>query len=215
MFVGRYLISAYGYDISKTSLIWCKLRTSLGQAGRLLSSALVCFLAFDQFLVPHHQYRFRRLSTLMLARLFLLVSTVLCFAHGVPFGIYLNFDSTWTCVITSSELIHYYAYFYYPVLHGFLPIFLSAFFSLLAYRNVRRLVRLQTALNRRRLDRQLTAMIFARVICFILFLLPYTIYRISLLSSGTPSKSNLYQYVVVQFIENVTLSWLSLHYGVR
>ena len=141
-----------------------------------------------------------------LAPLFRIVLTVLCFAHGVPFGIYLNFDSTSTCVITSSELIHYYAYFYYPVLHGFLPIFLSASFSLLAYRNVRRLVRLQTTLNRRRLDRQLTAMIFARVICCIILHLSYKIYRIYVLCLEVTAKYNSHQYVVVQFIENVTLS---------
>ncbi|CAF1264370.1 unnamed protein product [Rotaria sordida] len=43
----------------------------------------------------------------------------------------------------------------------------------MAYRNVRRIRRLQMSNTRRRLDQQLTAMILARVILFILCLLPY------------------------------------------
>ena len=54
--------------------------------------------------------------------------------------------------------------------NGLLPIFVSSLFSLLAYRNVRRIVRRQIPMDRRRLDQQLTAMIFMRVIFFILLL---------------------------------------------
>ncbi|CAF4991352.1 unnamed protein product, partial [Rotaria sp. Silwood1] len=43
----------------------------------------------------------------------------------------------------------------------------------MAYRNVRRIRRQQMSNARRRLDQQLTAMILARVILFVLCLLPY------------------------------------------
>lgn len=59
---------------------------------------------------------------------------------------------------------------------------ISILFSLLAYRNVRHLVQSRIRIQRRRLDRQMTAMIFARVIFFVLFLFPQTVNRISQLN---------------------------------
>ncbi|CAF3676024.1 unnamed protein product [Rotaria socialis] len=50
---------------------------------------------------------------------------------------------------------------------GMIPIVISALFSLLAYRNVRHIIRRQTPVFRRRLDRQLTAMILLRVSLFV------------------------------------------------
>ncbi|CAF2947236.1 unnamed protein product [Rotaria sp. Silwood2] len=44
----------------------------------------------------------------------------------------------------------------------------------MAYRNVRRIRRQQMSNTRRRLDKQLTAMILARMILFVVCLLPYT-----------------------------------------
>lgn len=214
VFFSRYLPIAYGHDLSKTSPIWCKLRTCVGQSLRLLSSSLICCAAFDQFLTTSPHYRLRRLSTLALARVLCIISAILCAAHGVPFGISFVIDSSSNCVLSSIHLTHYYAFFYYPLLHGFLPMSFSALFSLLAYRNVRHLILRQISLNRRRLDRQLTAMIFIRVIFFIIFLLPYTIHRIYLLSSSPIPRSNLYQHILSQLIEIVMHSWLSLHYAV-
>ncbi|CAF5159315.1 unnamed protein product, partial [Rotaria sp. Silwood1] len=47
----------------------------------------------------------------------------------------------------------------------------------MAFRNVRRIHRQQMSHTRRRLDQQLTAMILARVILFVLCLLPYIAQR--------------------------------------
>ncbi|CAF4861141.1 unnamed protein product, partial [Rotaria sp. Silwood1] len=47
----------------------------------------------------------------------------------------------------------------------------------MAFRNVRRIHRQQMSNTRRRLDQQLTAMILARVILFVLCLLPYIAQR--------------------------------------
>jgi hypothetical protein len=49
-------------------------------------------------------------------------------------------------------------------------------FSLLAYRNVRRIIRHQMPVFRRRLDRQLTAMVLARVTCVVSLGTPFIIY---------------------------------------
>jgi hypothetical protein len=64
------------------------------------------------------------------------------------------------------------------VLVGLLPIVIASVFSLLAFQNVRRIVRRQLPIVRRRLDRQMTAMVLIRVIFFICFSIPYITYRI-------------------------------------
>ncbi|CAF5172864.1 unnamed protein product, partial [Rotaria magnacalcarata] len=120
----------------------------------------------------------RRISSIQLARRLTLTAICIWIIHCIPYAIFYQIIPLNGCIITNTNLIHYYSYFYYPILHGLFPILTSCLFSLLAYRNVRHLVRRQLAVVRRRLDRQLTAMVFLRVIFFVLLLTPYTIYRI-------------------------------------
>ncbi|CAF1549010.1 unnamed protein product, partial [Adineta ricciae] len=61
---------------------------------------------------------------------------------------------------------------------GFLPIAIASTFSLFAYRNVRRVIRRQIPIERRRFDQQITAMVLTRVIVYVVLSLPYTIYRV-------------------------------------
>jgi hypothetical protein len=68
--------------------------------------------------------------------------------------------------------------FFYSLLAGLLPIVIASFFSLLTFRNIRHVVRPQLSIVRRRLDRQMTAMVLIRVIVYICLVLPYNIYRI-------------------------------------
>ena len=61
---------------------------------------------------------------------------------------------------------------------GLLPFFVSSLLSLLAYRNVRRIVRRQIPLIRRRLDQQMTAIALARVVSMILLVAPFLIFSL-------------------------------------
>ncbi|CAF4045710.1 unnamed protein product [Adineta steineri] len=74
--------------------------------------------------------------------------------------------------------VEYSTFFFYPVLGGFLPIVIASLFSILAYHNVRRIVRRQLPIVRRKLDKQITAMVLMRVIAFVCLVLPYNAYRI-------------------------------------
>ena len=140
--------------------------------------SIVCFVAIDQFLSTNPAPYLRQLSSLKMARYQICFATCLCLLHTIPFGVFSQIHPSLGCILSNSVLINYYSYFYFPILNGLLPIFVSSLFSMLAYRNVRHIVRRQVPLNRRRLDQQLTAMIFVRVIFFVWLQLPYTIYRI-------------------------------------
>ncbi|CAF0839303.1 unnamed protein product [Adineta steineri] len=200
-------------DPANTSLAWCKIKNFLTQTLRLLSSSMVCFAAFDQFLSTNPQHIIRQMSSLRLAHRLTIVAIFLWIGHDIPYAILYVIIPPSGCMITNVGLIRYHSFFYYPVLHGLIPILASSSFALLAYRNVRNLVRRQVAVERRRLERQLTAMIFIRVIFYVLLLIPYTIYRIYSLNV-TFTQANLYPYAINQLIYSIMSSVTNLNYTV-
>ncbi|CAF4804398.1 unnamed protein product, partial [Rotaria socialis] len=71
------------------------------------------------------------------------------------------------CNIYNTISKRYYTFFYFPIVTNVLPITTTITSSLLAYRNVRRIVCLQRPVFRRRLDRQMTAITLARIVVLI------------------------------------------------
>jgi hypothetical protein len=214
LFVIYILPVTYGSDPGNVSIAWCKLKNTVPQILRLLSTSMVCFAALDQFLSTNPQLRIRQISTIQLAHRLTFVAACLWTAHVIPYAIFFEIVPASGCIITSVELTRYYSFFYYPFLHGLLPILGSSLFSLFAYRNVRHLVRRQVPVVRRRLDRQLTAMVFVRVIFLVLFLLPYTVYRIYSLNV-TVSQANTYPYAIDRLVYSIMTSLTNLNYTVR
>jgi hypothetical protein len=214
IFISELLQFIYQNDVGNLSLIWCKIRTTLGEPCRLLIGSIICYEAFDQFLSTHHQVYFRQLTTLPLARYLISITYGIWFLQTIPYIIYYQIVPGFGCIIINEGLIHYYSYAYYIFLDGLIPIVVSSSFSLLAYRNVRRLILHRIPLERRRLDRQMTAMIFARVIVFVILMMPYTIFRIYILNNSTPP-SNALQYTINQFVSIVVVNLLTWIYSVR
>jgi hypothetical protein len=105
-------------------------------------------------------------------------------------------------------------FFFYPVLVGLLPIVIASSFSLLAFRNVRRIVRRQVPIERRRFDRQITAMILLRVVFFIFFTLPYIVHRIYIVNVPI-LQANLVPYAIGQLVQGIFISIADLNYTVR
>jgi hypothetical protein len=202
------------FDPGNVFLAWCKLKNVLPQMLRLVSTSIVCFAAVDQFLSTNPQPLIRQMSTLQLAHRLPFITICIWTIHSIPYAIFYQIIPSSGCVMTNVALTRYYAFFYYPILYGLFPIFVASFSSLLAYRNVRRLIRRQASVVRRRLDRQLTAMIFARVIVFVLLLTPYTTYRIYELNIKV-SQADLYPYAIDQLLYSITSLLLDLNYAVR
>ncbi|CAF4431028.1 unnamed protein product, partial [Adineta steineri] len=98
--------------------------------------------------------------------------------HSIALGSSYNIQPTFGCVLSNYVAVQYSTYFFFPVLIGLLPIVVASSFSILAYRNVRHIVRRQLPIVRRKLDKQITAMVLMRVIAFVYLVLPYATYRI-------------------------------------
>ena len=131
-----------------------------------------------------HRYSLRRLSTLKSARQLIFLNIVIWSLRGIPTLIFFEIRPSLGCSISNQFYARYYSIDYFYILLGFLSMSLMIIFSLIAFRNVRKIIRSQISCERRRLDRQLTAMVLIRVVFVIPLTLPYVIH-IMLLHSVT------------------------------
>ncbi|CAF1158460.1 unnamed protein product [Adineta steineri] len=104
--------------------------------------------------------------------------------------------------------------FSFGVIVGFLPIVIASSFSVLAYRNVRRIVRRQLPIVRRKLDKQITAMVLIRVIAYVCLVSPYNIYRIYAVNFPT-SRSVPMVYAVGRLLQTILLSINNINFVIN
>ncbi|CAF3100175.1 unnamed protein product [Rotaria sp. Silwood2] len=164
----------FNLDSDRIRLLWCKLRFPIVQWCTLVFLSLVNFAVIDQYFSTNCNPLMRQLSTIKLAKYLTAMATLTSFFYMIPFTMFYDIKVTFGCLLTNINLVRYYSFFHLPILQGILPILLASTFSIMAYRNVRRIRRQQMSNTRRRLDQQLTAMILARMILFVVCLLPYT-----------------------------------------
>jgi hypothetical protein len=67
---------------------------------------------------------------------------------------------------------------------------------------------------RRRLDRQMTAMVLMRVVIFVCFNLPYIVYRVYVINFPT-SPTKPVEYAIGRLIQAIFLSFYDLNYTVK
>ncbi|CAF3640038.1 unnamed protein product [Rotaria sp. Silwood1] len=174
----RITATVIGFDLTRTSLIWCKLRVYLIRSTRIISIITICFAAIDQYLSTNSHIQLRQLSTFKLAQRLISILIIFSFLYSIPFLLFHETRRYSVCATFHRIFNYFYSFAHYFILVGLLPIFISSLFSLLAYQNVRRIIRRQMSIVRRRLDRQLTAMILLRVALFVITTLPYISFRI-------------------------------------
>lgn len=203
-----------GVDPATSSIVWCKLKNGLSDMFGLCSMFTICFQTFDQFMVTNPRPSYRRVSSLKLAHRVLACNVIFVVLHTLPFMILAEINASGRCKISNSVMNTYSSIFYYPVLSCALPIITTVTLSLFAYRNVRRIVRRQISVERRRLDRQLTAMVLARVLSLILLGLPYIgsqLYRVNV-NTATADPVTL---AVGNLLNAITNTVLYLNFAVR
>jgi len=133
--------------------------------------------------------------------------------HGIIYGLFFDIESSVGCVIVNQIFLQDATFFVYPVLDGLLPIAISSFFSLLAFQNVRRIGRRQLPIVRRRLDRQMTAMVLIRVVFFVGLAFPFSTYRIYAINVPV-SRSQSMEFATRQLIQAIFGSFSTLIFTV-
>jgi hypothetical protein len=193
---------AFAYDTTQTSLIWCKFRPMINNTITLISFSSICFAAIDQYLSTNPQVWLKQLSTIKLAHRLICGAIIIWILYDSMFLIFFDLQPTAGCTIYNVYFANFYSFFHYITLNGIVPIFISSTFSLLAYLNVRRIIQLRIPVVRRKRDRQLTAMVLAKVVLLVVTILPSIVFRIYILNVTVNSK-NLIQTAIHQLISNI------------
>ncbi|CAF1409153.1 unnamed protein product [Adineta steineri] len=205
------LTSIYGDTAIGGSNAGCKIKYIVGQICALTTFYMVCFTAVDQFFSTNHRYNLRQMCTLKLGRYFAYMFICFVIIHSIVLDSSYDIKPTLGCVISNYVWIQYSTFFFYPILGGFLPIIIASSFSILAYRNVRHIIRQQLPIVRRKLDKQITAMVLMRVIAFVCLLLPYITYRIYAINFPI-SQSIPTAYAIAQLIQAIFTSINLINY---
>ncbi|CAF1385945.1 unnamed protein product [Adineta ricciae] len=208
------LTSVYGDDGTGRSDPWCKIKFMLAQVFLLITYFMIGCASADQFFSTHSYFNRQQCCTMKLARYSAFIISFIWLIHSIAFALFFNVEPSVGCVISNTNALRYATFFFYPVIAGFLPMIIAALFSLFAFRNVRRIVRRQVPIVRRRLDRQMTAMVFTRVIFFICLIFPYSFYRIYAINHPT-SRTQPLPYAIAQLIQAIFLSLVRINSGVN
>jgi hypothetical protein len=174
----RTFANVFGNDPRNISLIWCKLRATIAQMCAVCSLGTICFAAIDQYLSTSYYANLRKLSTIKLAHRLICILISVTVLYVIPNLIYFNIQPIVGCVSSNIIFATYLSFVHFLILAGLLPISVSSLFATLAYLNVRRITRQQIPIIRRRLDRQLTAMILLRVCLLTSTHVPYVTFQI-------------------------------------
>jgi len=205
--------ASFGYDVTQTSNVWCKIRAYLTQFGGTVLPTTICFSAIDQYLSTSYHNQLRQMSTFKLAQRLTGILIILAALYSISFPIFEEVHPISGCAIYNSAYNYYYSFVHLCIVLGILPIVVSSFFSFLAYQNVRRITRRQMPIVRRRLDRQLTAMILVRVALFVITILPFVIYRTYELNNSV-DQNDAYAVAVDQLIKMVVTRFYNINYAV-
>ncbi|CAF1043532.1 unnamed protein product [Adineta steineri] len=193
---------AFALDLTRASLIWCKLKAMISYTSTLITFSAICFAAIDQYLSTNYHPWLRQLSTLKLAHRLTYSSIIIWVVYGSMFLIFFEIQSTAGCTIYNVDFARYFSFFHYIMLNGMIPILVSSIFSLLAYLNVRRIVQMRMIVVRRKLDKQLTAMVLTKVVFLVCTILPSIIFRIYILNV-TVDPNDTVRIAIHQLVSNI------------
>jgi hypothetical protein len=175
--LSRVIAATDGYDPTKVSLAWCKARAYFAQMGTTFLPMSIGLAAIDQYLSTSYHQQLRQISTYKLAQRLAGILLILTALYCISFPIFYSIGSTQGCSTYNPSYNYYYSFVHLCIIIGMIPIAISSAFSLLAYQNVRRITRRHMPIVRRRLDRQLTALVLARVALFVITTLPFVSIR--------------------------------------
>ena len=207
------LTAIYGDDATGRSHAWCRFRYIWSLTCVLISMTMMCCAACDQFISTSYRLNLRQVCTYKIARYLAFVAPCIWLVHSILYGLSYDIQPSLGCVISNPIWSRYASFFLYPVLTGLLPVSAASLFSLLAFHDVRHIIRRQVPIVRRRLDQQMTAMVLIRAVFFVIFTFPYSIYRIYI-TNFPLTRTDLQQYANGKLLQAILLSISSVNFTV-
>jgi hypothetical protein len=177
----RVVSAGYGIDLTRTSVVWCKIREFCLFTLSLITLTCSCLATIDQFFATSQSANLRRLSNIKWAHRIVLITIIVWFLHGIPVILFFDISPmTTTCVNTNAAYGIYILIYLLGVICA-IPVGLMVMFGYLTYRNIH----LTRGLAEQQADRQLVRMVLIQVLLVVVSILPYGIYSAySLVTSG-------------------------------
>jgi hypothetical protein len=156
----RILEIGHGLNWSNSSAIWCKIRQYLIVSTSVIPFYCQCFATIDQFLVTSKNRHLRQFSTIKRTYWIIIILTIICLLHGIPFFIYYDISPKTNLCSSINVTLSSYLSIYVLVIFLFIPALLTIIFGFLTYQNVKQSI----SLHNQHADRQITLMIFMQII---------------------------------------------------
>ncbi|CAF1029379.1 unnamed protein product [Adineta ricciae] len=171
----RYLASAWGYDPSATSMVWCKTRYILVYPPLSLVLWFIVLASIDRYLSSSRNVHFRQCSTVPVAWKIITIATVLTF---LVFAQTVVSNGTPSCTILPNEYLVFFNIFV-PIATCILPVILMGLFGILTIINIRttrtRVIPQENNERLRANDRQLIIMLLFQVLITTTLVAPWAL----------------------------------------
>lgn len=214
--LSRIMISGFNIDWTIESLPYCKARLLIFQFCTLISYTCLCLATIDQYFATCSRPRWQQLSSIKVARVLIIMTIVIWTIHAIPYAIFSNHvissNGRIICTTTNPYFSNYRAYFIGLILIGFLPVIITVFFGILAYRNTQQLTHRTIPLVRRELDKQLTTMVLFQVLINTLTDIPFVI--MNALTSNSAITNDDVIWAKLQFAFSLTLMLFYSYFAV-
>ncbi|CAF1159719.1 unnamed protein product [Adineta ricciae] len=165
----RIISVGYGYDLTRTSVVWCKVRQYLLLILGLISFMLSCLAVIDQFLATSRNANLRRVSNISWSHRIVCVVLIVCCLYGIPALVFVDISPNLKiCVIANAN---YAIYISVHVLSFtcIIPVLVTVIFGYLTYRSIHS----TRVLVEQQVDRQLVRMVLSEVAIIVVSITPY------------------------------------------
>jgi len=216
--------SAYNTPLENSNLIYCKLRLYIRNALLVISRCYLTLACVACYCQSSRNVRIRELGRLKIVLRVITIIPIVCFIIPLHIPLTTSIQNR-KCLMWAGAAALYHS-IYICFVAAILPTSLMIIFSLLAFKNLRQMLRNVDPLSisrqqqdpeKMRLqqrDRQLNKMLFVQIIVYMIFTIPYplnTLYNAAvLIIGGTKSNERI---AIENFILFITSSFLLNFYS--
>lgn len=206
--ITRIVTAVDGFDLTRTSLVWCKARAFFAGSLAPISMTCSCLATIDQYLATSKNAHARAYSNIRWAHRIIIIVIIVWCIHGMFGPVFYNITSV-RCASTNSVYANY-ATVYVVVIVCVIPVLLLAVFGCLTYGNLRQTI----VLAGEYADRQLARTVLIQIVMIIISMTPYGVNSMYRLTTSGINK-NLDRQVMENFITGIVTLIAYLYYIVR
>ena len=144
----RFITVWTTFDLTRTSMVFCKLRAYFLAAGLLTSRYFLCLISIDRWMISSNHTWLRKLSSLKVAKWMIIGGAIVWFAFSLCMPIWYRVEGDRGCVGASDTAFPlFYAVYNLVTILG--PLFIMIVFDALILFNIRQLPRSRVVVHSR------------------------------------------------------------------